>query len=308
MQSVQNGHCHVWKLITNQNDQKEKRRIRMRKIKGLKMMLMAFAVCCLVGMTTQEVFAKSVSEKGVHDTQETAMEIEANKANAVNAANGKTSTLYHVSGRVYSDEPDWYKVYLAKGTQYVSLNGDSVDVELYTADQKMVLRKSYTKTGFWFSAYPFVVETEGYYYVKITSVGSAASYYLSVGDPNYTAAECTVELNAVTMSSKQKNVYCDLRNINVLPDGAVVYSILMNDVENLAVSAIDVTNMSTGIKNNLGMYSWMKNRLESQNMFLKSRWKITFTRNNSVTFTPSITFYYVYPVTSTTVQNEIVIS
>lgn len=280
----------------------------MRRLKGFKMMLMAFAVCCLFGMTSQEVFAKSVSEKEGNETQETAMEIEANEQTAVNAANGKSSTLYHVDGTVYSDEQDWYKVYLTKGEQYVSLNGDAVDVVVWTENGKMVLDESYIKTSFGFSGFPFDAESAGYYYVQITTTRSYASYILSVGDPNYSAAECTVKLGSVTMSSRQNSVEFDLRKADMLPEGAVVYSILMDGLNSQTVSAVDVTNVSAGKKINLGVYTWSKDRLEFSNLLLKSKWKVTFTRKEYVSFTPSIKLYYVYPITSTTVEDNITFS
>lgn len=274
-------------------------------------MLMAFAVCCMFSMTSQEVFAKTVYESieyDTHDTQDTAMEIEANRQNAINAANGNNSTAYFVDGSVDREEQDWYKVYLTKGKQYVSLNGDAVDVVVYSPNQKKILNKSYTKTGFNCTGFEFDAESEGYYYVQITTIRSYASYILSVGNPNYTAAECMVNLGSVTMSSKQRSVEFDLRKADVLPDGAVVYSVLMDGLNSQTVSAVDVTNVSTGKKINLGVYTWSKDRLESSNLLLKSKWKVTFTRKEYVTFTPSIKLYYVYPITSTTVEDNITFS
>ena len=280
----------------------------MRRLKGVKMMLMAFAVCCMFSMTSQDVFAKNVSEKEENETQETAMEIEANKQDAVSAANGKSSTLYWVNGYTSKKDNDWFKVYLLKGVQYVSLDGASVDVKVWTENGKLLLDESYTKTRLGFSAYPFEVTTDGYYYVNITSFGSSARYTLSVGEPNYTVAECTVKLGSVTMSSKQKSLYFDLSQSALLPKGAVVYSIAMDGVKSQTVSGIDVTNCETGIKCNLGTYTWRKDKLESMNMLLKSEWKVTFTRKEYITFTPSIKLYYVYPITSTTVDDNITFS
>ncbi|MBQ3165144.1 MAG: hypothetical protein IJC02_11545 [Lachnospiraceae bacterium] len=58
----------------------------------------------------------------------------------------------------------------------------------------------------------------------------------------------------------------------------------------------------------IGVYTWRKDKLESMNMPLKSEWRVTFTRKENVTFTPSVKLYYVYPITSTTAEDNIVFS
>lgn len=280
----------------------------MKKVKWVKAIIMVFVVCCVLGMSKEVAFAKSVYESESNDTKEEAEEIEVNKQNAVNAANGKSSTLYHVSGSVSKQDEDWFKVYLSKGKQYVSVSGDSLDIEVWSEDGTLILKKSYLGIKSGFTAYSFEISRENYYYVRLSSSSYHSSYTISVGEPNYSAAWCRVTLDPVTITTKQKSIEFDLSNEDVLPEGAIVHTILMSGLNSQSVNAISVKNVSTGMKTSLRTYSWSQNKLESLNMLLKSRWILTFSRKENVTFTPTVTLYYVYPITSETVNTEIILS
>ena len=74
-----------------------------------------------------------------------------------------------------------------------------------------------------------------------------------------------------------------------------------------AVDSISVRNLSSNNTVNLSTYTWDKSGLVSLNMPLKGRWSITYGYSKDISFTPTISLYYAYPVTSTYVEDDVVI-
>lgn len=264
--------------------------------------------CLLVGGTT--AYAQSVREADDNDTKENAQLIQANSETAAQVVSGNRPNQYLVNGYTSTNDDDWYKVYLIAGTQYVNCNGNSFTFEVYDSNENLIESETYVKSGFGLKAYSFEALTTGYYYVKITgTTSSSQSYILGVGGPVYFVASCEVELDTVTMANKKDEVVTfNLGGEDRLPDDAVVYEISMNGVRTTSVNRIAVTNGNTNKTVSLETYTWNKSGLVSQDLDLKSNWEIEFAYNKNTSFTPSIKLYYVYPVESTCVENDIVIT
>ncbi len=264
----------------------------------------------VIGAASITVHAESVRETEPNDTMETAETLIANHETAAQAANGQHPNQHVVKGSTSKTDDDWFKVYLSAGTQYVTCNDDSFEFEVYDPNGNLILEQLYIKTGFGVTAYPFTALTEGYYYVKITGITSSSSdYILLVGGPTYSVASCKVELDTVTMeNSRDGSSNFDLRFEDALPENAVVYTILMGGgIRTTAVESVSVRNLSSNNTVNLTTYSWDKSGLAYLNLPLKSRWSITYGYSKDISFTPSIKLYYVYPVVSTFVEDDIVI-
>lgn len=281
--------------------------IRSKLVKMLTTCLVSMFIIGAAGIT---VHAESVRETEPNNTMETAETIVANHETAAQAVSGTRPNQHVVNGSTSKTDADWFKVYLAAGTQYITCNDDPFEFEVYDPNGSLVLEELYTKTGFGATAYPFTASTAGYYYVKITGITSSSSdYILLVGGPTYSVASCEVELDTVTMSNnRDSSSNFDLRFEDVLPEDAVVYTLSMSGVRSTAVDSISVRNLSRNNTVNLTKYSWNKSGLVSLNMPLKSRWSITYGYNKNISFTPSITIHYVYPVVSTYVEDKIVIT
>ena len=99
----------------------------------------------------------------------------------------------------------------------------------------------------------------------------------------------------------------DLRFEDALPEDAVVYMLSMSGIRTTAVDSISVRNLSSNNTVNLSTYTWDKSGLVSLNMPLKGRWSITYGYSKDISFTPTISLYYAYPVTSTYVEDDLVI-
>ena len=101
----------------------------------------------------------------------------------------------------------------------------------YGTNEGPILSRAYEKANFGITAYQFEAQASGYYYVRIhTNMSSAQNYYLLVGGPSYSVAECTVRLGRVTMSGSNCNVLFDLNEETRIPEDAIVYSMKVNNV------------------------------------------------------------------------------
>lgn len=264
--------------------------------------------CLLTGGIT--AYAQSVSEADDNDTMETAQLIQANSETAAEAVSGSRPNQYVVNGYTSTTDDDWYKVYLTAGTQYVICNGNAFQFEVYDSTETLIKSENYVKSGFGSTSYAFNAPTTGYYYVKVTGVTSSSqSYILGVGGVTYSVAWCEVELDTVTMANKTDQVVnFNLSEDDGLPEDAIVYTISMSGVKTTSVDSIAVTNLNSSRTVNLATYTWNKSGLVSLNLALNSDWEIEFGYYKDTSFTPTVKLYYVYPVYSTYVEDDIVVS
>lgn len=271
-----------------------------KKIVNFKVALtfvMIFFAMWVSGTTVQ---AKNVSETEPNDTMETAQLIQANSETPAQALTGNRPNQYFVDGYISSNDEDWFKVYLTRGTQYIICNGKGFDFEVYNSNAQLIYMDSYTKSGLGSSAFPFLASGDGFYYVKITgNLSSSQSYLLGVGGPTYTVETCKVNLGNVSMArNRNSTVAIDLRNFREIPEEAIVYSIKISGIGSTSVNSISIRNLTTANTVNLQNFTWSKDGLLSLEMPLSSRWQATFGFSQNTSFTPGVNFQFVYPVTN----------
>jgi len=257
-------------------------------------------ICCAIWISGTTVYAQNVSDEEPNNNKETAQLIQANSETPEQALTGNRPNQYLVEGFTDSNDEDWFKVYLTRGTQYVICNGKGFDFEIYDSGSEPFYRDSYSKVGLGSSAFPFFASEDGYYYVKVRgNLSTPQSYILGVGGPTYTVESCEVNLGSVSMSgSRDTTVSIDLRNYSEIPEGALVYAISFSKVGSTSVDSISVRNLTTSNTINLANYTWSKNGLVSLEMPLNSRWQVTFGYSKNTSFTPVANFQFVYPVTN----------
>lgn len=179
----------------------------------------------------------------------------------------------------------------------------------YGTNEGPILSRAYEKANFGITAYQFEAQASGYYYVRIhTNMSSAQNYYLLVGGPSYSVAECTVRLGRVTMSGSNCNVLFDLNEETRIPEDAIVYSMKVNNVGTTDVKGISIRNNLTDITTNLARYTWYKRDLTSLAMPLRSSWQVALEYSKNITVTPTVTFQYIYPITSVSADDSITIA
>lgn len=269
----------------------------LRKINTLKTFILIAIFCLCVCENENVVQAKNIQEIEPNNQLETAELIEANMSTAEDTIDGNDSkNKYCIQGTTSIKDFDCFKVYLTKGTQYITIYGGAVDITLKYPDGRENTW-NYVKNGMGSTGYKFIANETGYYYVWIKGTNSSSSSYnLYVGNPIYSIAYCKVELDSINMTSSGQNISrFDLSEEVNLPDDAMVYEIRMNNVRSTYVKSVDVTNVSSNITVNMPFYPWYKSKLAGMQIPLKSRWIIEYEYGKRVSFTPSVTLDFVYP-------------
>jgi len=162
------------------------------------------------------------------------------------------------------------------------------------------LYSSYTKASFGLRAYSFEARSKGYYYVKVQGVNSVSkSYKLGVGDHTYALAHCLIKFGSVTMSNKIDFVRrFDLSENTNIPDEALVYEVLLNNVRSSRASGATLDNISQDSEISLRSPLFHVSNIGSKGLQLKSKWKLTIGYKKDSTINPALNVLFVYPVTS----------
>lgn len=268
----------------------------MKKI--LRTVVTSFAVMFMLAFGGITANAQTVNESEPNDTMETAETILANHETAAGCVDVSHTGQYVVKGVTSANDPDWYRVYLDAGDQYVTCNGSAFNFYLYDSDENCFKAMTYSKPGLGASAYKFEVKVAGYYYVKVTGLSdSPVSYILAVGGPTYTVDHCTKTMDSISFEG-----YDETRELQVesasMPEDAIVYTIYISGVLSTATDGVKMVASTNGTTINMLASNLTKTGLVNLNIPLDELWYVTFKYRKNVTITPKVTFSYVYPVTT----------
>lgn len=268
----------------------------MKKL--MKTLVTSFAIIFMLGISGITANAQTVSESEPNDSMETAQTISANRETASGCVSGSYTGQYVVDGTTSINDPDWYKVYLSAGTQYVTCNGSAFEFYIYDANGNLFDGAIYNKPGFGASAYKFTAPSTGYYYVEVLGLSSSSvSYKLAVGGPTYTVDNYSISLGSATFY--YEDLYAELPFENLsFPDGAIVYTISISGVSSSATNGVTITNSESSTRISMTASNLTKTGLVYSNMPMRATWEITFKYKQNTTISPRVTFYYVYPITS----------
>nr|WP_155959625.1 hypothetical protein [[Eubacterium] cellulosolvens] len=247
------------------------------------------------------VCAETVSEEEPNDITSQAQLIFANSESASGCVNGTYSGQYVVNGTISSYDTDWYMVWLSAGTKYVTSSGASFNYEIYEENDLIypMYTNSYYNNGSGVSAQSFTVTTSGTYYVKLTGIlTSSSSYTLAVGGPTYLVDDYYYYFGSIYMNGS--NYVTPLYTVNEtsIPNGAIVYRIIMGGITSTNVNGVDILNITGVYSCSLSGYNPSTNVSIYSNVPAKADWRFTFKYKKNITIYPSVTIKYVYPVTS----------
>lgn len=210
-------------------------------------------------------------------------------------------------------DQDWYKVYLpANDNTILGINSEDLDgtgyFDIYDKDSQLVKsilnRKDYSVRG----ATPFKVSIpkDGYYYINVHSNIRTGSYLFFIGTPDYELNDYTYNApNSLTLTPTINSVQAnyDLRGISSVPEKAVVYDISVEGRKQNYASdekrsiKLDSDSYWTDVT-----YDYSGNNVAVINKkYLQNIWSFKLDGRVSrykryYSFTPQITFRYVYPV------------
>ena len=239
-------------------------------------------------LCTSTAYAKNVDETNEdHSQMESAQEIKANKLSALEFANGNSSNSYFVDARTDFGEDDWYRVYLTKGEQYLSLNGGHLNYYICDESGAEILSGEYDKTKYWYTGHRFDITRDGYYYVRITGRGRD-SYILSIGNPTYLNGQVKIPYvqRNISLSSGTRDLKFRGSVMNEIPEGAVTESIKIQGtgVGSQTFKSARALNETRGVSVDLRIYMWSADKLVSMNLPANSDWTITVKAGNGKPF------------------------
>jgi len=285
----------------------------MIKKKVTKMIAACMMTAVLFSSVSVDVHAEeprtTMRETEPNDSRAMAELIQANKDTAVNYVNGSLAGRFEVTGETSENDPDWFKVYLTGGTQYMTcylkpfrfLIEDEAGNELYQDTYSSVEANRLGRTG-----YEFYVPSAGYYYVKVLGCTSSSTKYdFTIGNPTYDMSSCEISCIegsiSMTSSTRIKSAHFDGENLIVSKD-AIAYEVSLKGLNSTSVKSARLKNNKNGRSVELLKYSWRKSDLESMNMLVESMWTVDLEYEKAASFTPTLKIYYVYPVYSATIQ------
>ncbi|MBD5465599.1 MAG: hypothetical protein HDR22_07250 [Lachnospiraceae bacterium] len=276
--------------------------------KTVKVLTACLVSVFMIGVADITVHAETFRETEPNDTMETAEMIKANNETAKDTLEGTNSGAYVVEGYTSKSDPNWYKVYLREGTQYMTCNGEAFEFYILNENADIIYQDTYLKRGaFGPTAYAFDIPEAGYYYVRITGIVSSSKDYLFlIGSPTYFTSKCNIPCSegtvTMTAGNRTQTALFNGGGISNLPEGAIAYSVKMSGIGTTNVDSIRLENNHRGLSFSLDAYTWRKDSLTSMNLPVESIWTASFGYKKASTFTPVLTVYYVYPLHGNVVQ------
>lgn len=279
----------------------------MIKKKVTKIFAACMTAAVLLGSVHMDVRAETLKttfkETEPNDTKETAELIQANKETAKGYATATFEGRFEVNGETDEKDPDWYKVYLNAGTQYMTCYVKPFSFLIEDESGNTVTEDTYTyadTTRFGRTAYEFKVQKEGYYYVRILGCDPASGHYeFTVGSPTYSMDNCKIPcvegVINMTASGGTKKAHFDGRELTALPKDAVAEYVRL-EVKSTSINSAKLINERSGKSLSLEFYPFLKRSLASMNIPVESMWTAELKYGYKSSFTPVLTVQYVYPI------------
>lgn len=286
----------------------------MKKIKSVLCTVGILFFMTILGANIKSlpIHAATTSETESNDTVDTANAILENKSTAAGYLSGNDQNQHVVTGYTSSTDEDWFKVYLSSGKKYMTCNTDNYgkgfEYQIYaTSDFTYIDSQIYVKNEYGPVAKKIDVPSSGYYYIRIQGQNAISNSYLfAIGNPTFSSSSCVIkcEEESVTMDEKIVTANFNGSQLEDVPDSAIAYTIMMDGLKSTSVDSINILNKKSNKSCSLQRYTWQKTGLVSLNMNVRSDWVATFTKYKTVTFSPSLKVYYVYPVIDTVIENN----
>lgn len=283
----------------------------LKKINIKKILVLGIMFCLLGDIGITAYASEKLNETEPNNTFETAELMQATSHSASDALKGNSSNQHPKEGSTSIDDEDWFKVYLNAGEQYVTFNGDfglNYNIEVYNSNKTLIMKDIYSKSQVGGEAFFFEAYSSGYYYIKVIGTTPVLSHYIIlVGGPLYLLESCSVPLGRITMSGNDEEYSFDISNETRIPKDAIVNCIKIRGILGSKLNGASARNIDTSNQLSLGRYTLEADGLVNLNIPVLSHWEITFGYNKNLTFYPTVNFSYVYPLTSTNAEEDVVI-
>lgn len=258
------------------------------------------AIFVTIGASTT-VFADIITETEPNDTMEQAQEVEYNLSTAQAYIDANNTVNKVVKGSVSGNtDTDWFKVFVTAGKASTYITIDPTNPVYYTildAKGNTIVDRTLNVEGpsSWHVAEMHL--SSGYYYIKLEA-NSYESYQFTFGNNIYRTGSIRKESPKITLSSSHTSEAVE-HSIDSIPSQSQVYQIGVNGVLSSYASKVSVKySNSSQVITKTESYAWGTLAVPLSFKYGYDG-KYTFTyyyKNATKTFTPLITYYYVYPL------------
>ncbi len=265
---------------------------------------LAGALCIGLCLSGQTAYAyTNYTDKEPNDSYENAQLIARNAQTPAQYVSNQTSVYRYVTGTLSKDDEDWYMVALyTSDPVYLDLNpgAGTITVDVFDSSNLTHPLGSYEFQKYGGTeVYEVPITSDGTYYLKVyhdvTSI--SASYFFTIGNPQYTLGSYVHEFRATTLPSKGTwEDFADLRSEPDIPKGAIAHEITIGGCLSTVSSKRYFRNQETGWTATGTTFSYTlavtdKSRLDQ-------RWeaRMLSTSTSSHSFTPTMRLRYVAPI------------
>ncbi len=273
----------------------------IKKSVGVSMVL-AGALCIGLYLSGQTAYAATAyTDKEPNNSYEEAQLIARNAQTPAQYVSNQTSVYRYVTGTLSNDDEDWYMVGLyTSNPVYLDLNpgAGTIYVDLYDSSNLDIPLDTYEFRKYGdTNVYEVPIPSDGTYYLRVyhTTTSISATYYFTIGNPQYTLGTYVHKFNPTTLASKWEDSV-NLRFRPDVPKGAIAYEITIGGCSSSVSSKRYFRN-----ENSLGWTATKTTFSYSLPVADKSKleqvWdaKMESTSTSSHSFTPTMTLRYVAP-------------
>lgn len=265
---------------------------------------LAGALCiglCLSGQTAYA--ATAYTDKEPNDSYQEAQLIGRNAQTPGQYVSNQTSVYRYVTGTLSNDDEDWYMVGLyTSNPVYLDLNPGAGTIKVDVFDSSNLIQpldtyvfQKYGGTD----VYEVPISSDGTYYLRVyhDTTSISASYYFTIGNPQYTLGTYVHNFRATTLPSKGTfEDSIDLRLEPDVPKESKAYEVTVGGCTSSVSSKRYFYNEHLGWVATKTTFSYDLAITDKAEMQQEWGVRIISTSTSSHSFTPTIRLRYVAPI------------
>jgi len=267
-------------------------------------LLFAGALCLGLCFSGQTAYAQTAyTDKEPNDSYENAQLIGRNAQTPAQYVSNQTSVYRYVTGTLSNDDEDWYMVALyTSDPVYLDLNpgAGTITVDVFDSSNLIQPLGSYDFQKYGGTeVYEVPITSDGTYYLKVyhdvTSI--SASYFFTIGNPQYTLGSYVHEFDATTLPSKGTwEDFVDLRTAPDVPKGAYAHEITIGGCLSTVSSKRYFRNQELGWTATGTTFSYTLAVTDKSRLEQVWQARMISTSTSSHSFTPTMRLRYVAPI------------
>ncbi len=201
---------------------------------------------------------------------------------------------------------DWYKVVLYSNQDniwdfaFTNTTSGSAKLEVYDSNEQLVGNNTFDYAlNTTDRVFRVKVPTTAVYYLKISNISSESSifYGFSIGSPIYLLSSYTENFPSITLNANNSwQSFIRLNNTTTIPRDAIAYEVVLSGGTMSSTSSREIRCNSNSTWQVTSMTPWSRSLPVTTTYNVRQAWEVRYNaKSKATTFSPKITFNYVYP-------------